>query len=106
MSFPAVGFAPTFTLTKNWADPVAGRVAHYDINDKWFINFLTDMGGLGNSATGQALGSVGYNWDAFNLDALGYRVLYAYERDISEPLRDFRYQAWMYGPFAGFKYSF
>ena len=62
LSFPAVGFAPTFTLTKNWADPVAGLAAHYDINDKWFINFLTDLGGLDNSATGQVLGSVGYNW--------------------------------------------
>ena len=32
--------------------------------------------------------------------------LHTYERDISGPLRDFRYQSWMYGPFAGFKYSF
>jgi hypothetical protein len=106
LSFPAVGFAPTFTLTKNWADPVAGLAAHYDINDKWFINFLTDLGGLDNSATGQVLGSVGYNWTPSIATTLGYRALYTYERDISGPLHDFRYQAWMYGPFAGFKYSF
>ena len=106
LSFPVTGFEPHFGLTKDWADPVAGLVAHYVINDKWFVNFLTDMGGLDNSATGQVLGSVGYNWTPSIATTLGYRALYTYERDISGPLRDFRYQAWMYGPFAGFKYSF
>jgi len=52
------------------------------------------------------LSSVGYNWTPSIATTLGYRVLYTYERDISGPLRDFRYQSWMYGPFAGFKYSF
>jgi hypothetical protein len=106
LSFEAVGFEPTFALTKDWVDPVAGLVAHYTVNDKWFINFLTDLGGLDNSATGQVLSSVGYNWTPSIATTLGYRVLYTYERDISGPLRDFRYQSWMYGPFAGFKYSF
>jgi hypothetical protein len=106
LSFPAVGFPSRFTLTKNWADPVAGLAAHYVINDKWFVNFFTDLGGLDNSATGQALGSVGYNWTPSIATTLGYRVLYAYDRDISGPLRDFRFQSWIYGPFAGFKYSF
>jgi hypothetical protein len=49
---------------------------------------------------------VGYNWTPSIATTLGYRALYTYERDISGPLHDFRYQAWMYGPFAGFKYSF
>ena len=63
LSFPVSGFPPSgFAITKNWADPVAGLAAHYAINDKYFINFLADMGGLSNSATGQVLGSVGYNW--------------------------------------------
>jgi hypothetical protein len=106
LSFPVVGFEPQLAVTKNWADPVAGVVAHYAINDKWFINFLADLGGLDHSATGQALGSVGYNWTPSISTTLGYRALYTYFRDISGPLRDYRYQAWMYGPFAGFKYSF
>jgi hypothetical protein len=106
LSFPVVGFSPTFAETKDWADPVAGVAAHYVINDKWFANFWADLGGLSNSATGQVLGSVGYNWTPSVATTLGYRVLYAYERDISGPLRHFRYQNWMYGPFAGFKYSF
>jgi hypothetical protein len=106
LSFPVTGFAPSFAITKNWADPVAGLAAHYAINDKWFINFLTDLGGLDNSATGQVLGSVGYNWTPSISTTLGYRVLYTYFRDQSGPLRDYRYQSWMYGPFAGFKYTF
>jgi hypothetical protein len=106
LSFPVTGFSPTFAVTKNWADPVAGVAAHYIINDKWFSNFLFDMGGLDNSATGQVLGSVGYNWTSSISTTLGYRVLYTYFRDIDGPLRDYRYQSWMYGPFAGFKYSF
>jgi hypothetical protein len=106
LSFPVSGFETNFALTKDWADPVAGLAAHYDINDKWFINFLTDMGGFNDSATGQALGSIGYNWTPSISTTLGYRALYTYFRDISGPLRDYRYQAWMYGPFAGFKYTF
>ena len=63
-------------------------------------------GGLDDSATGQVLGSVGYNWTPSFSTTLGYRVLYTYFRDESGPLHDFRYQSWMYGPFAGAKYSF
>jgi hypothetical protein len=106
LSFPATGFEPHFALTKDWADPVAGLTARYAINDKWFINFLADLGGLHNSATGQALGSVGYRWTSSISTTLGYRVLYAYDRDVSGPARDFRYQSWTYGPFVGFNYSF
>jgi hypothetical protein len=106
LSFPVTGFEPNFAITKNWADPVAGLAAHYAINDKYFINFLADMGGLSNSATGQVLGSVGYNWTPSFSTTLGYRVLYTYFRDESGPAHDYRYQSWMYGPFAGAKYAF
>ena len=106
LSFPVSGFEPGLAITKNWVDPVAGVAAHYAINDKYFINFLADMGGLNDSATGQVLGSVGYNWTRSFSTTLGYRVLYTYFRDDNGPLRDYRYQSWMYGPFAGAKYSF
>ena len=86
LSFPVSGFPPSgFAITKNWADPVAGLAAHYAINDKYFINFLADMGGLSNSATGQVLGSVGYNWTPSFSTTLGYRVLYTYFRDDNGP---------------------
>jgi hypothetical protein len=76
------------------------------INDKWFANFFADLGGLDNSATGQVLGTVGYNWTPAISTTLGYRALYTYFRDNSGPLHDYRYQAWMYGPLAGLKYTF
>lgn len=106
LSFPVAGFESNFAITKNWADPVAGLAGHYAINDKYFINFLADMGGLDNSATGQVLASVGYNWTPSISTTLGYRVLYTYFRDDNGPLSDYRYQTWTYGPFAGFKYGF
>jgi hypothetical protein len=107
LSFPVSGFPSAgFAITKNWADPVAGLAAHYIINDKWFVNFLADMGGLSESATGQVLGSFGYNWTPAFSTTLGYRAMYTYFRDQSGPLHDYRYQSWMYGPFAGAKYSF
>lgn len=107
LSFPVSGFpSAAVAITKNWADPVAGLAGQYRINDKYFINFLADMGGLSDSATGQVLGSIGYNWTRSISTTLGYRVLYTYFRDDSGPLHDYRYQAWTYGPFAGFKYGF
>jgi hypothetical protein len=99
------------SVTKDWVDPVAGVAAQYRIDDRWFINALADLGGWSKSATGQALASVGYNWTPSIATTLGYRVLYTYEKqdtgvDINFEPRRFLYQAWMYGPFAGFKYSF
>lgn len=107
LSFPVSGFpSTTVAITKNWADPVAGLAGQYRISDKYFINFLADMGGLSDSATGQVLSSVGYNWTPSISTTLGYRVLYTYFRDNSGPFHDYRYQSWTYGPFAGFKYGF
>ena len=76
------------------------------------MNVFGDIGGWSNSATGQAFASVGYNWTSNIATTLGYRVMYNYEKQdtgfnavLFEP-RSFRFQQWMYGPFAGFKYSF
>ena len=76
------------------------------VNDKWFVNAQADIGGLANSATGQALGSVGYNWTQNISTTLGYRVMYGYDKDENARGGSFRLQEWIYGPFAGFKYSF
>jgi hypothetical protein len=37
--------------------------------------------GLSNSATGQALGAVGYNWTQLISTTFGYRVLYSYDKE-------------------------
>jgi hypothetical protein len=103
-------FNGTETVNKDWVMPVGGFVSHYRFNDQWFMNTVADLGGWSDSATGQALASVGYNWTQNISTTLGYRVMYTYTHQDTgyslafEP-RSFRYQQWMYGPFAGFKYS-
>ena len=55
-------FNGTETVNKDWIMPVAGFAAQYRYDDRWFMNMLADLGGWSDSATGQALASVGYNW--------------------------------------------
>jgi hypothetical protein len=58
---PVSGFERGASASKSWADPIVGLNGHYRINDMWFVNGEGDIGGLHGSATGQALGAVGYN---------------------------------------------
>jgi len=108
----AFGMGTTQTVNKGWVMPVAGFAAQYRFDDRWFMNMLGDLGGWSNSATGQALASIGYKWTPNIATTLGYRVLYTYDKQDTgvslltfEP-RSFRYQQWMYGPFAGVKIMF
>jgi hypothetical protein len=112
VSGPLALFNGTRSVNKDWLMPVAGFAAHYSFNERWFMNMLADLGGWSNSATGQALASIGYNWTQNISTTLGYRVMYTYDKQDTgfdertfEP-KSFRYQQWLYGPFAGFKYSF
>ncbi len=105
-------FNGTETVNKDWVMPVGGFAAQYRYGDRWFMNMFGDLGGWSDAATGQALASVGYNWTQNISTTIGYRVMYTYTHQDTgfsqltfEP-RSFRYQQWMYGPFAGFKYSF
>jgi hypothetical protein len=100
------GFERSATGNRDWVDPVVGLAGQYRIDDRWFVNGLADIGGLSNSATGQALGSVGYNWTRNFSTTLGYRVMYAYDKQDNARNGSFRIQQWMYGPFAALKYGF
>jgi hypothetical protein len=79
--------------------------------------FLTSFGGVRipvgppnlelYGTVGARVASVGYNWTPSISTTLGYRVLYSYEKqDTGAGDQSFRLQQWLYGPFAGFKYSF
>ena len=106
------GIGTSTSVNKDWLMPVAGLTAQYRFDDRWFMNVLADIGGWENSATGQALASIGYKWTPHIATTLGYRVMYTYDKQdtgislISFEPRSFRYQQWMYGPFAGLKYMF
>jgi hypothetical protein len=111
VSGPFGFFNAAETVNKDWVMPVAGFAAQYRYDDRWFMNVLGDLGGWSDAATGQALASIGYNWTQNIATTLGYRVMYNYTHqdtgyNLAFQPRSFRYQQWMYGPFAGFKYSF
>ena len=111
LSNPFVPFSPSPGLTKDWLDPIVGFTAKYQFDPKWFVNTEADIGGWSDSATGQALAAVGYNWTANISTTLGYRVLYTYDKQDTGPTLigasgSFRFLQWMYGPFVAFKYGF
>ncbi|MGH6644049.1 MAG: hypothetical protein ACRED3_15270 [Bradyrhizobium sp.] len=104
----ATGFDRTTEQGQDWVDPVVGFVAKYDINDKWFVSALADIGGFGVSSdlTTQGVVAVGYNWTRSVSTTLGYRALYTdYENDNGSG-GSFRYKTTMYGPFAGLNLQF
>jgi hypothetical protein len=106
LTTPVFGFSHTSSVTKDWADPIAGVAANYRVDDKWFLNAYVDAGGLNNSATSQGLAEVGYNWTSSIATTLGYRVVYLYDKQNNAGNGSFRFQSWIYGPTAGFRYSF
>jgi hypothetical protein len=59
LNFPVLGYDRYTSQRKHWIDPVVGLAAHYHIDPKWFVTAQGDIGGINDSATGQALGSVG-----------------------------------------------
>ena len=64
--------------SEEWLDPVIGVKMRYDLNEKWFLNLVGEVGGFGVSSdlTWQAMAGVGYNInDCWALIA-GYRHLY------------------------------
>ena len=62
LAHPVIAFQPSASRDRDWIDPLGGFVARYRIDPKWFVNTEADVGGLSDSATGQALAAVGYNW--------------------------------------------
>lgn len=82
--------------SKGWVDPVVGAALHYDINDKWFVDVMADVGGFGISSdiTVQGTATIGYNWTDNIASSLGYKALYTDYKD-----GGFRYDATQHGIF-------
>ncbi|WP_258601254.1 hypothetical protein [Mesorhizobium sp. AR10] len=89
--------------SKGWVDPIIGLAAHYDIDDRWFINAMADIGGFGVSSdfTAQGFAAVGYNWTPTISTALGYRVLYTDYQD-----GGFSYNVTQHGLFSSVAFRF
>lgn len=103
----SLSFAP-FALPVNisgsqrqwWIDPTVGFFAHWELNDKWFVNVIADIGGFGVgsklSSTGYA--GVGYMWTNSFSTSLGYRYLYEDYEAEGAVTGTFRYNTTMHGP--------
>jgi hypothetical protein len=60
---------------KTWVDPIIGVRFHHDLNEKWFVRALADIGGFGVSSdiTWQGMASLGYRVTDNGSVGLGYR---------------------------------
>jgi hypothetical protein len=89
--------------TKAWLDPTVGLFMRYDLDPKWFVNAMVDIGGfgIGSDFTSQGFASIGYRWTPSVSTALGYRAIYTDYRD-----GGFVYDTTMHGPFASLAVTF
>ncbi len=106
LGVPVVGFARNATLTKDWADPIAGLAMRNKFDDKWFVDGEMDIGGTGGSATYQFFGAVGYNWTPSISSTLGFRALYIYDQQYNDFGGSFRIHETLLGPQSTITYKF
>ena len=98
-------FPRTFSRegTKSWADPIVGLSAHYDINGRWFVNALADVGGfgVGSKLTAQGFLAVGYQWTKTISTSIGYRAIYTDYKS-----GGFVYKTTQHGVFSSISFNF
>lgn len=87
-------------ITEDWVDPVIGVLLHYDINDRWFVDAIADIGGfgVGSQITTQGFLTIGYNWSDTISTAFGYRALYT-DYESGSGANRFDYETTLHGPF-------
>ncbi len=104
---PVIGFSRSTSQGKDWVDEIVGVKARHRIDDKWFIDFETDVGGYHGSATALGYGAVGYKWNQSFTTSLGYRVFYAYYQTAANSGNgSFRFQETLFGPQFNVTYTF
>ncbi|WP_294541460.1 hypothetical protein [uncultured Rhodoblastus sp.] len=103
---PVTGFARNFSVTKNWASPIAGLALRNKFDEKWFADGEVDVGGTGGSATWQFFGALGYNWTPTIASTVGFRALYLYNQQYNDFGGSFRLHQTMLGPQASITYKF
>lgn len=106
LSTAVLGYGVKTSQSKDWVDPIIGAVARYDLNDTWFLKGEADIGGYTNSLTWQTFGALGYNWTPHTSLSLGFRALYAYEKQDNGLAGSFRFQQTMLGPQFTIGYTF
>lgn len=63
------------TADDTWVDPIIGVRVHHDLNEKWFLRAVADIGGFGiaSDLTWQGMASLGYRVTENASLGLGYR---------------------------------
>lgn len=94
--------------TQWWIDPTLGLYAHWQLNEKWFVNAIADIGGFGVGSKLSSNGylGVGYMWTPGFSTALGYRYLYEDYEGSGAKSGTFRYNATMHGPILALAWHF
>ena len=100
---PLLVFGRPEGLSVVWADPTAGLAAFYRIDPRWSLDARADVGGPGGYSkfSTQDIAEVSYNWTPAFATTLGLRYNYS---DFSGSRRNgdaFKYNATLFGPFAG-----
>ncbi len=107
LQVPFAGYSRLASQGKEWVDEIVGAKARHRIDDKWFIDFETDVGGYHGSATAQGYGAVGYKWNQSITTSLGFRVFYAYYQTAANSGNgSFRFQETLWGPEFNVAYTF
>jgi hypothetical protein len=107
LQVPVLGFGRSTSQGKDWVDEIVGVKARHRIDDKWFLDFETDVGGYSGSATAQVYGAVGYKWNQSLTTSLGGRVFYVYYQTAANSGNgSFRFQETLWGPEVDITYTF
>ena len=86
---------------RDWVDPVIGFRTRLFMNDSWFVQASADVGSGSSDLTWQALGLVGYRFNAHCSTGLGYRALGTDYRE-----GGFTYDTTAHGPILGVEWKF
>ena len=104
LNFP-IGISYQTEELKNHAwDGIIGFKGNYDLNEKWFMPFLFDVGTGDIDLTWQAYAAVGYKYDNFDVIA-GYRYL-EWNFDESDTGGHIFKRLTVNGPIVGIKFHF
>lgn len=102
LSFDTYSALPDLSASQRqwWIDPTVGFFAHWQVNEKWFVNAVADIGGFGVGSKLSSTGyvGIGYLWTENFSTSLGYRYLYEDYEGPGAKTGTFRYNATMHGP--------
>ena len=97
-----LGPLPGFGVSQRqaWADPTVGFFAHWELNEKWFLNAVADIGGftVGSDLSSSGYLGVGYKWSQSFSTSIGYRYLHEDYEAVGARAGAFRYKTTMHGP--------